>query len=40
MTEILRLQSQSDPEIADDAPLSTYSIHCGHGPGFPPVTVM
>ena len=29
MTEILRLQLQLDPEVADDAPLSTFSFdHC------------
>ncbi len=29
MTNVLRLQLQSDPELSDDAPISTTSIqHC------------
>ncbi|RDI68005.1 hypothetical protein [Nocardia pseudobrasiliensis] len=34
MTKVLRLQLQSDPELGDDAPMSTYSeAHCGGGGG-------
>lgn len=27
MTKVLKLQLQSDPELGDDAPLSSYSEH-------------
>ncbi|GAA5094811.1 MULTISPECIES: hypothetical protein [Nocardia] len=34
MTKVLKLQLQSDPELGDDAPMSSYSEHhCGGGGG-------